>query len=724
MPTDGNTTDTKLCLHFDNADVLTEDDALGGSSKDITMGLSGPAYQAPEVPDTFDASDVPYTPDDPSDWPDPDPTNVQEALDALPDMGGSGSGDVSAADNLTEDEIVLGHADNKKVKTTGKTVTALESATSAAQLTANQAILDAASAQGDIDNHELDTANPHDVEASQVDYTPGTPGDWNAGDPGEVDDALDELASNLSPLLPSAAPVLDDIDCDTGAGVRGRNTWDSSNPISGYRNDDSNFPVDTDINPTGQVKGIYDYDTFTTISGTLNEDVPVDDNYPANAFGPGGADGGSVNDLKLVVNGSTVHTVDLLTFGSGDSKNGNQSGFTNLLDDTPVYFPDTTPFPARTYRTGGWVVHKDDCSKGINEVKIQQTTDAGTVTTDIFYFVLDDSNTATAFGTGSFGTRSGAGTKQLSGVTYWTGTITYPYSITIANAYRNTYVREGTAITFQESACSIANKQLDLSAGDEAKAADIVNRTATISSGIRLIGGNISTSTRVERTVQSDDTSGSASKTGILYDDVSATSTALIEGFDDEDYRLHSGTSWDTDVTSNWDESKSLVGADANYNDGAQVLNSALDYPSQNFGGMAEAPGGNPNYTTATGQRYYYRFFEQASPTTNSFAIKLSGAFTLVSGAPTASTNQIRVRLRWPTQTGWMDLNADFVEGNWNDDDGCHSASLDGEGESGTLGISIGTKSTANSHDKCIIEITVPSGWTGNLTGLRLYWAP
>lgn len=186
------------------------------------------------------------------------------------------------------------------------------------------------------------------VDEANIPFTPTTAADWNSGvDPGDVDDALDQLAANLNPLLPSAAPVLDNIDYNSGSGVSGKNTWNAANPLAGY----TNLPgdgVDTTFTTSGSEKGIYDYDTISSVSGTLNEDVAATDNYPANAFGPGGSDGGATNDLKLLVNGGVVHTVDLLTHFGGADVNGNSSGFSALIDDTPVYFPDSSPFPART----------------------------------------------------------------------------------------------------------------------------------------------------------------------------------------------------------------------------------------------------------------------------------------------------------------------------------------------------------------------------------------
>jgi hypothetical protein len=563
------------------------------------------------------------------------------------------------------------------------------------------------------------------IDENDIPYTPSDVTDWNSEvDPGDVDDALDQLASNMAPLLPSSAPALDNIDYNTGLGVSGANTWNSTYPISGY----TNLPgdgVDTSFTTSGSERGIYDYDTFTSCSGTLNEDVASTDNYPANCFGPGGSDGGATNDLKILVNGVVVHTVDLLTHSGGSDLNVNGSGFSALLDDTPVYFPDSTPFPARTYRTGTWIVVKADLSKGYNEIKVQHVTDAGTQTTNIYELILDDDNTATVFSGESLDISAMSGSKHLSGVEYHTGGVLH-YDITISNAYRNTY-DDTNAVTFNVSSDldSLAADDLVASVGDEGKQHVITNKVVNVdSTNRRILAASVTVSTSVNRTVQSDDTSAGDSVSNLLVDNFAANSTDLYENFRDEAYRLKSNSDFGTDLSSNWDETESLVGADAGHNDGAQIFNDILDYPDFDFSAVSNGPAGNPDYSSASGTRYYYRFFTDSTGAAN-FRISIGGSGTLVTGVPTASTNEFSVRLKWPTETGWLDILTAFIEGNWDDDDGCYYASLGSDSSmpiSGR-GISIGTKNSANSYDKCYIEVTVPGGWTGYLTDITIEWA-
>jgi hypothetical protein len=584
-----------------------------------------------------------------------------------------------------------------------------------------------------------------DQDASEVPFTPDDLSDWNAGvDPGEVDDALDQLAANLAPLLPPAAPVLDQIDWDSSDGPTGANTWNNANPISGYISaatagsvNNSSDNVDIQMGTSGNEHGVTDHDSPGNKDGTLNEDVTATDNYPEDCFGPGGSDGGGTNDLKILLNGSILHTVDLLSFGSGDSVNGNGSGFIGLSVATPVYFADSTPFPARTYRTGSWRLGAADVVKGYNVIKLQHVTAAGTQETNVHEFLADDVDTATAFSGETLGTLAMTGSKHLSGVEYHTGG-TAKYSITISNAYRNTY-DDTDAVTFTETNLNnLSNEDLAASGGDEGKQHVITNKTCTVSTG-RKINSLIRVITNVNRTVQSDLSSSGGTITGLLVDPTNPTSTALNDYMDDEDYRIHGGSDFNTNLSSNWDETQSLVGASADYNDGLQVTEGRLYYPggaSISDYDTAQAPSGNPDYGSASGVRHYWRLFTNGVATSN-FRVQLVGDFTLISDATTFSggaNNQVKVALRWPTQTGWLDLNVEFNEGDFgstseaarfgkdNGDsltDGCHSTTLD---VGAAKGVTIGTKTTADSYDKFYLRIITSPNFNGYIDAIYVTW--
>ena len=593
-----------------------------------------------------------------------------------------------------------------------------------------------------------DTLHVHDADI--ITYTPAVLADWDDGvDPGDTDDALDQLAANMGPLLPSAAPVLDNIDWSSTGGVTGANTWNDLNTITDYITaatagsvNNSGDALDINMGTTGNEHGIMAVASVADKAGYLNTDVVASDNYPDEAFGPGGADGGSVNDLKLLLNGSILHTVDLLTFGSGTSVNGNGSGFFSLLDDTPVYFPDLTPFPARTYRTGGWYLDTADMTYGYNVVKVQHVTDSGTQETNVEEFILDNVTVATTYTNELIDTLSMTGALHLSGVEYHTGG-TAEYDIQVRNAYRETY-DDTDAISFSGTNIdALAVEDLAASGGDEAKIHSVVDKAVTISSG-RIINGAIVVKTSTSRTVQTSPDSTSVTITGLLMDSNSASSTALIEYFTDENYRIEGEQNFNGDLTGTalWTETESLVGADAGHLDGLQVTEGSLYYPggaSISDYDTTQAPASNPDYGAAAGKRFYWRYFTNATGT-SSFRVLIQGDRDIISDATAftgGANNEIKVALRWATETGWLDLNVEFNEGDFGDTtkdsrygldtdavaltDGCHSTSLD---SGSALGVTIGTKTSANSYDNLYLRILTSADFNGQIDDVTVTWNP
>lgn len=583
-------------------------------------------------------------------------------------------------------------------------------------------------------------------DASNTTFTPVSEDCWDDwGDPGEVDDALTVLCSYVEPLLPPAAPVLDNIDWDSSEGVSGKNTWNAANPITGYTDagaadsdNNSGDALDITMDTSGNEHGVIDYDSPGTKSGTLNEDVPLTDNYPANAFGPGGSDGGDTNTLYLVLNDSTVHSVDLLTFESGNSLNGNGSGFTSLLDDTPVTFDNGDPFSARTYRTGGWTVVAADMEKGYNVIWTQHTIASGSTYSDKEEFLLDDDNTATSFGAGAFASYPGAaGTKDLSGVTYHNGTVTATYTCAIDDGYRNTF-RTGTAVTHPTTTyCSCVGEALANSAGDEAKQVN-VSQTATVDY-TRITGANMVVNSQLDRTVQTDGSGGTATQSECLVDRDTQSNNNTSHYYADEGYRIRSNQDFNTNLTPSWDETESLVDAgSAGYNDGVQITEDRLYCPGEatvdDYSSLSSGPAGNPDYSTGvSGVRYYFGQFYNATGCSN-FSFNIQGSATLVDdGDVTTDTNQVSIVIRLPSETGWMCINQDYAAGQWGSTSesatatatvGCYAETYGADKTIPTsgLGWTVGVKTTDDSYDKVYYRVTIPQGWTGYIESIAVTW--
>lgn len=549
----------------------------------------------------------------------------------------------------------------------------------------------------------------------------------------EIRQTNESFGDVFGSLFPPHAPDLDDIGAYP-TGVAGKLCWDASNPLAGYDNH-PDFNIDTLISVSGDERGIFN-ETGSDLSGTLNDDVAATDNYPAKAFGH--ADEGTLQLIRLSSTGSEdiLHTVDLSSFSSGLTETGFGSGFT-LSAAAPVTYAGGDPFPARQYRTGTWHVNRNDIQNGFSRILVRHAQGDGTVVnTDSFKVILDADTTQAVISNESVDTLTQPNTKNLSGVVYNIAPVTAVYHVDLANCYRRTYVA-GSAFTTSRSNCSISTvDDYPASGGDSLKALTNLMETLTVNV-TRLLDGSFGiNSITPQRTVQTENSGGGASLSGLLYDNQSDNDTDLDHQFNGESHRMKNAGDFNTDRSADWDSSESLVGADAGHNNGLEYRNGVLDYPFQNYSAIANAPGGNPNYSAASGERYCILLVENSGGGQN-FGLRIEGSATLVqdTGTLTPNSDEVAISCRWPTQTGWMDVTQNYLTSQWGSTAdawnaapsvGCYAATYGSDQTIPTtsprLGITIGTKDAANSFDKFYLRIRVPSGWTGNLSRIRIDW--
>ena len=221
-------------------------------------------------------------------------------------------------------------------------------------------------------------------DAEDGDYADGLYTDFTTST--NIGTAVDRFNEVLKALAPTPAPSLDDIDVNQD-GTDASLSFGSSNDQS------SASPAYASVSTTAghaavDVNGVYQttttgnhlrasiFDGTTDIIGELNEDVSDNTysngriNYPVNSFGD--ADTGV---LKLEVNGSVVHEIDLTvgTVGSGGSGagtdnevNGSGSGFINLSAATTGTFENGNSFSSFKHRTGQYKVATGDQRRGWN----------------------------------------------------------------------------------------------------------------------------------------------------------------------------------------------------------------------------------------------------------------------------------------------------------------------------------------------------------------------
>ena len=582
------------------------------------------------------------------------------------------------------------------------------------------------------DAGDLELGTPTDGSWADGLFSSWTSSTW-------TNDAIDDINEVLSSLAPSPAPDLDDVDVDTN-GENGKLSFDGSNPIA----EDTYYAVtgigsrpavtvDNAFNDSGDRAGIIGLNTDVT--GTLNEDVDEGAGsptaaYPANAFGD--ADQGN---LILELNGVTERTIDLSTAGAVDDGSAT-TGF-DISDHSSVSFPNGDPFTQFQYRTGSWRVDSSDMRLGWNYVRIRHEKTAGVFTdTNYVDWVVDGNAAATTFSGETLDNLSMSGASTLSGVTYHTSGDA-DYDVVIDNGQRNTYI-ETNAITFSTTRCSVSSLSFSATGGNELATTTITNRTVTVSTG-RILNQTIEVQTSVDRTTNSTLSSTNKTISGLLVDTYISGASGQdnnSESFNAEGYRQTSDISL-TDTgfgsgpgngTADWTSSTSITTGGAGYNDGLLQYNGRLYYPTNganggNFGGITNGPAGNPDYSSASGDRVYLRYFYDSSPRQN-FVFNISvSSTTFVSVATGPSGNNVTAEILAPntTQDGvgtieWKDMVTSYT-----DDDSIGAYNASGGATIPTdWGVTLGTRSTSTSGYVIVVRITASSSWSGYINSIEV----
>ena len=563
-----------------------------------------------------------------------------------------------------------------------------------------------------------------------------------------VGTAVDRFNEVLKGLAPPAAPSLDDMDSsDTGAGAK--LSFGNTQSITGYTNAQpstltpSSGLSNVDINgsytstETSNDLRIACFTGATVVDGTLNADVTADSpNYDTGAFGDG--DKGT---LKLFVNNNSTekHSVDLSTFGSGASVNGNGSGF-NLSAVTAGAFAGGSAFDTFKHRTGTYTVAVADQVDGWNYARVVHVVGSSESTCNYVEWVNDSVGSAVAMTIDNTAMDNLAmtGTKYLSGVNYHTGG-TAQYRARVLNAFRNVFSTND--ITYTGTNCSVPSQAfptIDHSAGeDETKHLNLTG-SATITAD-PLLNESFSVSTNVPAPLKPAlSAAGSQSIPGILLYNLSDTATSTSEPFRGESYRRVSG-SYDnqaavTDSSAVWDSTFNLTGSD-----GMLFYNSTLLAPVQggvsgdfrntsDGGSIDNGPASNVNYSGITsGLRTFYRYFENTSGGSKTdFVLTIDGSGNIVQQTSSLSATDIHVLVKLPETgngftTGWMDLAKPFATDQTGDGAGCLNGALDSTLNANNTG-TFGTQSV-DAGEYIVVKIEADASWTGNISQMSIAWS-
>lgn len=554
-----------------------------------------------------------------------------------------------------------------------------------------------------------------------------------------VGDSFDEIGKLLAGIVPPSPPNLQGIQI-INQGVNGNLSFDSVNPIAGasYVGADTAannpIPVDQIFSAALTRGGIYG---SGLIQGRTNPSVVNQD-----AFIDYAVKDAQRGTLELLLNGQLVDQIDLVSSTAAiDNTAGGSTTGLNVSQVRNVIFPSTgQPFSVQ-YRTIAYTIdiNHPEINQGYNTVEILHIVDGLPRSSGIADFVYDDNAQAISFDNAVVTVGTLTGTRYLSGIAYRTGG-NLNLSVDIANVYRNTY-RSTNALSIAGAAIQNQTSSIANSNGDSAQVLQLANQSLAIAtSNLSLINAAATFQIVVNATVRGNVSSPTFASQNLLLDNLLQPSNSLNEYFRDENYRVPSNFNFDNPgiiSTGLWDGEQSLIDGTMPYRDQMQMIAGNLIYPGKNptlpidFRSSAIAQShpnndliqkGNPrNYAVSTGNRFFMRWFRQVSPTTGNFRIRINGDST-VQFVPVTSgftAKNMKVEIKLPGETGWMDGYRNFATGQTVDGSGARAINAGAGGINQFLGLTVGTKNTANSQGYVWIRLSVGPNFDAKITSIN-----
>jgi hypothetical protein len=310
-----------------------------------------------------------------------------------------------------------------------------------------------------------------------------------------------------------------------------------------------------------------------------------------------------------------------------------------------------------------------------------------------------------------------ASPARLSGVRYLPAgapvhvKVTAEHTFEIAFHSQPVTIRGGQAGFTDQNVNFVAGGSTELSGYSDPPESD---ETFVVEKDISLASGFFSRDARVTAVARDPFSASSAidiprqNGRALLVNTKTQESTDLIEKFTDEKYRLPVGA-FDTvpgAITDQWTSASPLSTGDVE-------VGGALRYPQTNYTQGFIPQAGQPDYSGFTGDKVYCRAFRDLNDPHNSGILKLVGLVL----ANIQSGGQVKVELKLPGLTGWLDLGKPFDAGTFTgaDGDGCRTSASGDE-----FSWSAGANSTALSGWMVVVRVTLKSAAAPLVTEMRL----
>ena len=583
-------------------------------------------------------------------------------------------------------------------------------------------------------------------EAEDGTYTDGLFSTFTSNTP--IGTAIDKFNEILKILVPGPAPEVSRKNYTNTSGVGPRLSIDGTDSFATYSNvsnlgdfsdnliKNSEFSAST----SGDDFRLGVYEGSTNIVGAVNFDVveelkSTEVNYSNNAFG--NAESGS---LKLEVNGTVVHTLVLNGFagsgnpntGSASSLNSTGSGFTNVSVSASATDQNGSAYDIFQHRTANYLVHPDDQRNGWNYSRIIHTYAGVDYDTNYVQWYNDTGGSSTMSSAGSNLEFTGLGSKFLSGIEYFRSA-SLVYTSEISNFYFATYPT-GNVVSFVNNIrCDAPLDQTASSLGPGENYNTTLKVTAsTTNNSDAILNDSISLQTRVTHHFKPTFTGAGGSVNNVLIYDNDTANNNLNQYFQiEEGFRITSG-SYETQNSviasaADWNSENHMTASGATgHEDGLAFYGGQLISPkrvanSGNPSTLANGPTGNPDYSSITGTRTFYRKIEntQAQPIRD---LKITIYKNSRINNDPLSTNNVQVFVKLPGSTGFMDISQNFVFGSYSDGDGALIADADDNVRTSSTAtaqsthcVTFGDNEVSNG-EHVVIKVIADGAWTGNFS--------
>jgi len=299
--------------------------------------------------------------------------------------------------------------------------------------------------------------------------------------------------------------------------------------------------------------------------------------------------------------------------------------------------------------------------------------------------------------------------KYLSGVKYYDTGSTWDVDVTVNDAFDNVYHSSGAPLVFSGwPGMTSTNIMYNDTSVSGVSSPPKIGETMSVSNwSLGQVANQMASNARITATPRDpygSYTAVQSASQNILIWSYGTASTDLVEHFRDEQYRLQNlaYNSIPAAITGQWDSTQSLD----TYDDGAglQLYMDELYFPTLNF--STYMPSGNPNYSLIASEtnKVYLRAFRDTSSSRASGTLRLTGI------TKTQLYNRdVRVWIKAPSQTGWLDLTRDYNFSSFSgaDDNGCW-VNRDIQTTS-DFQFTLGTNYTVNSGYMILVKILYPS---------------